>query len=130
MLPSLALMWDDLISDKFLVSLLLGYLLVILTVAGVNMTKNSAENSVAERRLRPIYDSLDNGNNKKALQEAEKVLKKQPDFQCCRVLKCLALIRLGKEGEAEAILNKVQTVFHSLHLLIPLHPGPGRGPGR
>ena len=58
MLSSLALMWDDLISDKFLVSLVLGYLLVILTVAGVNMTKNSAENSVAERRLRPIYDSL------------------------------------------------------------------------
>eukprot|EP00090_Calanus_glacialis_P026356 TRINITY_DN4142_c0_g1_i1.p1 TRINITY_DN4142_c0_g1~~TRINITY_DN4142_c0_g1_i1.p1 ORF type:complete len:932 (-),score=392.23 TRINITY_DN4142_c0_g1_i1:208-3003(-) len=71
------------------------------------MSKHSAENSVAERRLRPIYDWLDNGNNKKALQEADKVLKKQPDFQCCRVLKCLALIRLGKEGEAEVILNKV-----------------------
>ena len=104
-------MWDALISDNFLLSLVLGYLLVILTLVGLNMTKNSAENSVAERRLRPIYDSLDNGNNKKALQEAEKVLKKQPDFQCCRVLKCLALIRLGKEGEAEAILNKVQNLL-------------------
>jgi len=71
------------------------------------MSRHSAENSVAERRLRPIYDWLDNGNNKKALQEADKVLKKQPDFQCCRVLKCLALIRLGKEGDAEVILNKV-----------------------
>jgi len=71
------------------------------------MSRHSAENSVSERRLRPIYDWLDNGNNKKALQEADKVLKKQPDFQCCRVLKCLALIRLGKEGEAEVILNKV-----------------------
>jgi len=71
------------------------------------MTKNSAESQVAERRLRPIYDWLDNGNNKKALQEADKVLKKQPDFQCCKVLKCLALIRLGKESEAEIILNKV-----------------------
>ncbi len=29
--------------------------------------------SVSERRLRPIYDWLDNGNNKKALQEADKV---------------------------------------------------------
>ena len=28
---------------------------------------------VSERRLRPIYDWLDNGNNKKALQEADKV---------------------------------------------------------
>jgi hypothetical protein len=29
--------------------------------------------SVSERRLRPIYDWLDIGNNKKALQEADKV---------------------------------------------------------
>ena len=72
------------------------------------MTKNSAASQVAERRLRPIYDWLDTGNNKKALQEADKVLKKQPDFQCCKVLKCLALIRLGKEEEAETILNKVR----------------------
>ena len=100
-------MWNDLISDHFLLSLVLGYILILLIVTAVRMTKNSAENSVAERRLRPIYDWLDNGNNKKALQEADKVLKKQPDFQCCRVLKCLALIRLGKEGEAETILNKV-----------------------
>ena len=97
-------MLNDLISDHFLLALVLGYILILLIV---KMTKNSAENSVAERRLRPIYDWLDNGNNKKALQEADKVLKKQPEFQCCRVLKCLALIRLGKEAEAESILNKV-----------------------
>jgi hypothetical protein len=30
-------------------------------------------------------DCLDNGNNKKALQEADKVLKKQKDLQCARV---------------------------------------------
>jgi len=83
------------------------FLLVATTALILAMSRHSAENSVSERRLRPIYDWLDNGNNKKALQEADKVLKKQPDFQCCRVLKCLALIRLGKEGEAEVILNKV-----------------------
>ena len=58
-------------------------------------------------RLRPIYDWLDNGNNRRALQEADKVLKKQPDFQCCRVLKCLALIRLGREEEVVPILDRV-----------------------
>ena len=123
------LMWDDLISDNLLVSLLvLGHLLLLLlAVTAVNMTKNSAENSVAERRLRPIYDWLDNGNNKKALQEADKVLKKQPDFQCCRVLKCLALIRLGKEGEAETILNKVHYHLLPQDLLIPTDSGSGRG---
>ena len=66
-----------------------------------------AQNSVAERRLRPIYDWLDNGNNKKALQEAEKVLKKQQNFQCCKILKSLALIRLGRENEAQPILDSV-----------------------
>ena len=67
----------------------------------------AAQNSVAERRLRQIYDWLDNGNNKKALQEAEKVLKKQPDFQCCKVLKSLALLRLGRENEAQPVLDSV-----------------------
>jgi len=92
-------------SQTFVVALLWICLTTVLLL--VVMSRHQAENSVAERRLRPIYDWLDNGNNKKALQEAEKVLKKQPEFQCCRVLKCLALIRLGKEGEAEVILNKV-----------------------
>ena len=87
-------------------------------------------NAVSERRLRPIYgewscecfakkwrkyvgflnillDWLDNGNNKKALSEAEKVLKKQPDFVCCKVLKSLALIRLNRESEALPILDSI-----------------------
>ncbi|KZS15079.1 Phagocyte signaling-impaired protein [Daphnia magna] len=66
------------------------------------------DNSVNERRLRPIYDWLDNGNNKKALQEAEKVLKKQPNLQCAKVLKALAMVRLGKSEEAQIILKDVQ----------------------
>jgi hypothetical protein len=47
------------------------------------------------------------------------VLRKQPELQCCRVLKSLALLRLGREEEAEAILDKVieelffpKIVFH------------------
>ena len=35
----------------------------------------SQNDAISERRLRPIYDWLDNGNNKKALQEADKVFK-------------------------------------------------------
>ncbi|KAJ2940291.1 hypothetical protein O0L34_g11865 [Tuta absoluta] len=60
---------------------------------------------IVERRLRPIYDWLDNGNNKKALQEAEKVLKKSPTLQAARALKALALFRLGKAPEALAFLD-------------------------
>ena len=55
----------------------------------------------------PIPDYLDNGNNKKALQEAEKVLKKQPDFPCCKVLKSLALMRMGREAESQPLLDSV-----------------------
>ncbi|XP_060561283.1 phagocyte signaling-impaired protein-like, partial [Ruditapes philippinarum] len=62
---------------------------------------------VVERRLRPIYDCLDNGNNKKALQEADKVLKKQKDLQCARVLKSLALLRLGRHDDSSVILHDV-----------------------
>lgn len=66
---------------------------------------------VNERRLRPIYDCLDNGNNKKAIQEAEKALKKHKDFQCAKVLKALALLRLGRHDESSVILDEI----HSQH---------------
>ncbi|XP_038215805.1 phagocyte signaling-impaired protein [Zerene cesonia] len=63
------------------------------------------DGGIVERRLRPIYDWLDNGNNKKALQEAEKVLKKSPTLQAARALKALALLRLGKASECHAVLD-------------------------
>ena len=41
------------------------------------------------------------------MQEADKVLKKQPDFPCCKVLKALALMRMGKEAEAQPLIDSV-----------------------
>jgi len=52
-------------------------------------------------------DFLDNGNNKSALDEANKVLKKQSDFTCAKTLKALALIRLNREDEASPILEAI-----------------------
>ncbi|XP_074602186.1 phagocyte signaling impaired [Brevipalpus obovatus] len=69
--------------------------------------RNMSDNSVNERRLRPIYDCLENGNNKKALQEAEKLLKKQKDLQCARALKGLALLRLHQMQKCMQILTQV-----------------------
>ena len=115
-------MWDSLsvlFTDPY-VDWVIGFFSFVTLVLLV-MTKNSAASQVAERRLRPIYDWLDTGNNKKALQEADKVLKKQPDFQCCKVLKCLALIRLGKEEEAETILNKVRAFSSTSIPQIPIN---------
>ncbi|CAD6187855.1 unnamed protein product [Caenorhabditis auriculariae] len=66
---------------------------------------SKADQAVLERRIRPIYDALDNGNPKKAFQEAEKILKKHPNTVCAKVLKALALIRNEKLSEALIILD-------------------------
>lgn len=66
------------------------------------------DSAVIERRLRPIYDSLESGNTKKALQETEKVLKKNSQQQCARALKALALLRLGREEEGETIIEGLE----------------------
>ncbi|XP_055933094.1 N-alpha-acetyltransferase 25, NatB auxiliary subunit-like [Argiope bruennichi] len=69
--------------------------------------RSHVDSGVNERRLRPIYDCLDNGNNKKALQEADKLLKKQKDFQCAKALKALALVRLGRLDESLTTIKEV-----------------------
>lgn len=58
--------------------------------------KKSAEVVVA-RRLRPIYDSLDAGQFKKAIVEADKVLKKHPQTHTAKALKALSFIRIGDD---------------------------------
>nr|CAB3264175.1 N-alpha-acetyltransferase 25, NatB auxiliary subunit-like [Phallusia mammillata] len=63
--------------------------------------------SISERRLRPIYELLDNGNYKKAFHEAEKVLKKQKDLLAAKVLKTIALHRLGRVEEAATLAAEV-----------------------
>ncbi|XP_046841180.1 N-alpha-acetyltransferase 25, NatB auxiliary subunit-like [Xenia sp. Carnegie-2017] len=68
------------------------------------MASNSAVN---ERRLRPIYDALDSLNNRKAIQHADKILKKQKDLHCAKVLKSIALLRSGKREECGQLMNKV-----------------------
>ena len=50
---------------------------------------------------------LDVGLSRKAIQECDKVLKKQPGLQCARVLKGLALLRSGKSDEAEHSIQQV-----------------------
>ncbi|KAH6932585.1 hypothetical protein HPB50_007832 [Hyalomma asiaticum] len=54
------------------------------------------------------HHCLDNGNHKKALQEAEKLLKKQKDFSCAKALKALALVRLSRSDEALSVLKELQ----------------------
>lgn len=58
-----------------------------------------------KKPLFPITDNLELGNNKKAIQEADKVLRKTPVVQCARALKALALLRMGREEEAEPMIR-------------------------
>uniref|UniRef100_A0A4W3K631 N-alpha-acetyltransferase 25, NatB auxiliary subunit n=1 Tax=Callorhinchus milii TaxID=7868 RepID=A0A4W3K631_CALMI len=60
-----------------------------------------------DRRLRPIYDYLDNGNNKMAIQQADKLLKKHRDLHCAKVLKAIGLQRTGKQDEAFSLAQEV-----------------------
>ncbi|VDM65234.1 unnamed protein product [Strongylus vulgaris] len=68
---------------------------------------SKADQLIMERRLRPIYDAIDAGNAKKAVQEADKVLKKHPITTCAKVLKALALIRSDKLAEGFEIINSL-----------------------
>lgn len=54
-----------------------------------------------------FIDCVEVGNNKKALQEAEKFLKKYPGVQCARALKALVLLRIGRDTEADSIIEKL-----------------------
>ncbi|CAK5082996.1 unnamed protein product [Meloidogyne enterolobii] len=47
--------------------------------------KNSSE-QILVRRLRPIYDAIDTGQYKKAILEADKVLKKHSQINGARVI--------------------------------------------
>ncbi|XP_055609943.1 phagocyte signaling-impaired protein, partial [Uranotaenia lowii] len=63
---------------------------------------------VVERRLRPIFESIEIGNYKKALQDVEKVLKKNPTIQCGRALKAWAFIRLGRDEESATLIRALE----------------------
>lgn len=52
-------------------------------------------------------DWLDSGNNKKALQECDKVLKKTPNCHCAKALKALTLLRMGREHDTNVILDNL-----------------------
>ncbi|EFO24232.1 hypothetical protein LOAG_04254 [Loa loa] len=74
----------------------------------------SSDQIVLERRLKPIYDAIDAGSNKKAMQEADKVLKKHPTTHCAKVLKALALIRADRVSEAWPLIDEVESVKDDL----------------
>ncbi|XP_048876335.1 N-alpha-acetyltransferase 25, NatB auxiliary subunit [Brienomyrus brachyistius] len=75
-----------------------------------NMAARGHVQDPNDRRLRPIYDYLDNGNNKMAIQQADKLLKKHKDLHCAKVLKAIGLQRTGKQDEAFTLAQEVATL--------------------
>ncbi|XP_008421521.1 N-alpha-acetyltransferase 25, NatB auxiliary subunit isoform X1 [Poecilia reticulata] len=63
------------------------------------------------RKVSPFAnDYLDNGNNKMAIQQADKLLKKHKDLHCAKVLKAIGLQRTGKQDEAFSLAQEVTTL--------------------
>ncbi|XP_036792978.1 N-alpha-acetyltransferase 25, NatB auxiliary subunit isoform X2 [Oncorhynchus mykiss] len=79
-------------------------------LATSNMAARGHVQDPNDRRLRPIYDYLDNGNNKMAIQQADKLLKKHKDLHCAKVLKAIGLQRTGKQDEAFSLAQEVATL--------------------
>ena len=78
------------------------------------------ENKMYRKRLKNVYELLESGNNKKVVQEVDKLLssgkannEKEEDEEklsiltIARPLKSLALLRMGRQDEAEKIINEL-----------------------
>ncbi|KAL1930984.1 hypothetical protein VTP01DRAFT_10121 [Rhizomucor pusillus] len=63
---------------------------------------------LTEKKLRPLYEAIDDGQNKQALQHANKLLKKNADWPLVKALKAVVLVRTGKDAEAEELCQQVK----------------------
>ncbi|KAG8964769.1 hypothetical protein FRC03_001380 [Tulasnella sp. 419] len=59
------------------------------------------------RKLKPIYDALDTGSYKLAIQICNKLLKKQSNYEVVKALKALALLRSNKLDESLSLTDEV-----------------------
>lgn len=66
-----------------------------------------SNSATIERHLKKIYDCLNIGCNKKAVQEVDRLPKNVRDLTVFKALKSLALIRLYKRRQAFDILNEI-----------------------
>ncbi|KAL9537039.1 hypothetical protein MBANPS3_012138 [Mucor bainieri] len=71
----------------------------------------SSMDYATEKKLRPLYEALDEGQNKLALQHCTKLLKKSPDWPLAKALKALVLVRTGKDDEAFELCEQVKKVI-------------------
>ncbi|CAO3632493.1 unnamed protein product [Cunninghamella echinulata] len=63
---------------------------------------------MTEKKLRPLYDAINEGQYKIGLQHANKLLKKSPNWGLVKALKAIILLRTGKEEEAKELCIEVK----------------------
>ncbi|KAL3094443.1 hypothetical protein niasHT_025919 [Heterodera trifolii] len=68
------------------------------------------DEKVSMRRLRPLYDLVDAGQNKKAISEADRILKKHPKLHTANALKALSFIRIERFVDAEALIDTLEDI--------------------
>ena len=71
-------------------------------------TSKAIDPMALHRKLEPLYELLDKGNNKAALKGATQLLAKHPNLQIARALKGIALYRSGKKDEGVAICDEIK----------------------
>lgn len=71
------------------------------------MSGSGSNSAAIDRHLKKIYDCLNIGCNKKAVQEVDRLPKNVRDLTVFKALKSLALIRMYKRRQAFDILNEI-----------------------
>lgn len=71
------------------------------------MSSSGCNSAAIDRHLKKIYDCLNIGCNKKAVQEVDRLPKNVRDLTVFRALKSLALIRMYKRRQAFELLNEI-----------------------
>lgn len=71
------------------------------------MSGSGTNSAAIDRHLKKIYDCLNIGCNKKAVQEVDRLQKNVRDLPVFKALKSLALIRMYKRRQAFDILNEI-----------------------
>ncbi|KRZ39273.1 Integrator complex subunit 2 [Trichinella pseudospiralis] len=69
------------------------------------MNSRPTMEAIFEKRARSIYELLDKGNMKRAIQDCDKFIKKYPQAPIAKALKTLCLIRHGRSGETDKLIE-------------------------
>lgn len=77
-------------------------------------------NVLEQYRCGQIYDAIDTGNNRLAITKADQLIKAATPSPLAKVLKCIALVRLGEYKEAGELSDEILRGRVDMSMLYPL----------